>query len=117
VSKTVVVSTLQDAGIKAIPTRKGFSIADAGGEPVHIEFTNRHDVILESMRLRSTDVSKALDIAVALVPLFGPIKVDDTIIVDGSVGIDELRRQLQQRVFRSLAHVLEAMNSVASHKK
>jgi hypothetical protein len=124
VSKADVVAALQNAGIKVVATRKGFSISDGVDEqPVHVEFANRNAVTLASMRLGSNEVARALEIALALVPLFGPIMVDDTISVDGTVGIDELKRQLQQKMLQGLAHLMnklpsnEALNNFANQQK
>lgn len=97
-----VLAALHAAGLGVRPRRRGFVIAGRGSRTLPVRVRDGSRIIPEDLACGSEAPELLLDLALALVPLFGPLLVDvrfaGAIIVDGLRDRATLGEEAAQRI-------------------
>lgn len=110
-----VLAALRAGGLAPSPTKQpGFEIA--GSKPdAYLRITVPDPVRVEpdTMAIAYTEAELAIDVAFALVPVFGAIGIDmgdaAWLVVDGSRDVASIRKELSERYRVMMQQMLEAM--------
>lgn len=97
-----VLATLRRAGLAPTTTKRGFDLAGATPEQyLRVATRDRERVLPTTLRATTNEAESAIDLAHALVPVFGPLAVDfkeaGWILVDGTRDVASLRVELSER--------------------
>jgi hypothetical protein len=110
-----VLAALRAGGLAPLPTKQpGFEIA--GSKPdAYLRITVPDPARAEpnTMAIAYTEAELAIDVAFALVPLFGAIGIDmgdaAWLVVDGSRDVASIRKELSERYRVMMQQMMEAM--------
>ncbi|MBA3397176.1 MAG: hypothetical protein H0T89_31395 [Deltaproteobacteria bacterium] len=97
-----VLAALHAAGLRVRPRRRGFVITGRGSRALPVRVRDASRIVPEELVCGSEAPELLLDLALALVPLFGPLLVDvrfaGAIIVDGLRDRASLGEEAAQRI-------------------
>ncbi len=109
-----VIAAVRAAGLAVKPRRKGFDVRQ-GGSTLQARVKDPARVSPAGLAVRSTDIELHLDLAFALVPLFGAVAAETgsfgELVIDGRRTREEIGAELHARVRGAAQHILDRLKA------
>jgi hypothetical protein len=109
-----VLEALRAAGLTPVARRNGFVLAGATGT-LRVRVRDRQRVVPQHLRIDATEAELNLDLALALLPLFGPMSAEigiaGWILVDGKRDRAQLGAEVSERLRQVAAQLLETLRA------